>query len=1242
MLSRKIIGRSFAVALIALFAFGIPTKAAELDLPRASAVRHLENIRGALRISLEEIFTEQKTSQLDKAGAMATVSHCINSEAITYWLQDTPLQIGKEMALRTVALVYAGVTGDASNALINSLEQLSIQQASQTALEWLRTHNIQTASGNLRGLYQDHRQERQNPDIQYTLAYHPQREGRGHVTAEFRSPHPVSPPPTTSRTIWDAISWRQTGRDKLPPFILTVDGPVQERHGLFEWTSRPQIKVTFPADVPDFQNPGTTGLWQRVTGGVFDWGQQQLDRLSAWLSPSPTPTQPQATTSELAELRQAVDELKETVENNQAPSTPLPLEQDLSDLIGGLATAATGLAGLSEESRAMGQEMAKIARYSAEIMKWQAENTSQPPATEEPLPEETEKEEPEEDASQDISEEETTICRTDSLTAPTNYPIILNEIAWMGRTSSANHEWIELRNLSDQEISLDGWQLFNRNQNLMVVFTEGDVILPRSYFLLVRTDESNVPGVKVDYVYTGALRNRDESLYLFDKDCRLQDFAQANPEWPAGDNATKRTMERGDGLEWQSSSSPHGTPRRANSSGYQEETSPATTTSSAETEDTNEPKEDTSDTQPPTAHAGTDQTVAYNQPVTLDASLSGDNIGIAAYRWDTNNDGLYNYVRSEPTLELFGGYFAPGNHTIVLQVADEAGNTDQDSLTVTVEEIPRMLINEIQFHGQTNRDEFIELYNPNPDDVDLAQWTLRKKTSGGTESVLVSSSKFEGTIPAQGYFLIATPQQQEDGTPRYQGETTPDLFYSGQTYYIAASNTILLYGPDGSPIDKVGYGEAQDYDEEPFPDNPPPGVSLGRRWLPEEESYADSNNNADDFQWQTPTPGQPNQPWEETNEPEEPEEQEEVFQDGSAEFPFRLSTCQDFLLIDDHLGAHYELTNDIDCQEAEEWNDGQGFQPIGQAGEFPFVGHLDGKGFTVSNLSIQDQEGYGGLFGRLNYPAQIINLKIEQFFLDNQGPHAGILAAVARGESQANIVIVDNVSVGGQINITHETSGSVGGLIGEIRDASITNSQAQIAIEANYQNGQGPSRIGGLIGQTHRSVVRNCSAHGQILGRTNVGGLIGRAETDGDIQENYASVEVTGRSMLGGFVGDTRTTSGTINNNYSTGTVSGCPEEGRDIGGFVGQSNQWIRYSYSSGAVYGANSRGFIGSKPTNRTDPVRDSYYDINTSGRSGTNMEAKGLTTPEMQIQESFVDWDFENIWQIEEGYPTLRNTP
>ncbi|MCX8064161.1 MAG: hypothetical protein N3G21_03215 [Candidatus Hydrogenedentes bacterium] len=71
----------------------------------------------------------------------------------------------------------------------------------------------------------------------------------------------------------------------------------------------------------------------------------------------------------------------------------------------------------------------------------------------------------------------------------------------------------------------------------------------------------------------------------------------------------------------------------------------------------------------------------------------------------------------------------------------------------------------------------------------------------------------------------------------------------------------------------------------------------------------------------------------------------------------------------------------------------------------------------------------------------------------------------------------------------------------------------------------------------------------------------------------------------------------------------------------------------SGGAFVG----GLVGD---NNKGTVEQSYWDVETSGQS-TSDGGKGRRTAEMKRSGIYVDWDFESVWEIEEGvsYPRLR---
>ena len=138
--------------------------------------------------------------------------------------------------------------------------------------------------------------------------------------------------------------------------------------------------------------------------------------------------------------------------------------------------------------------------------------------------------------------------------------VIIDEVAWMGTDVSYSDEWIELENRSSASADLSGWQLQNKNRKLKISFGSGDIIPSQGVYLLERTGDDTVNGIAANKIYTGGLANSNEALYLFDGDCNLRDSVIASPDWPAGDNAAKKTMVRLANLNWANSTVSGGTP----------------------------------------------------------------------------------------------------------------------------------------------------------------------------------------------------------------------------------------------------------------------------------------------------------------------------------------------------------------------------------------------------------------------------------------------------------------------------------------------------------------------------------------------------------------------------------------------------------------------------------------------------------------------------------------------------------
>lgn len=140
--------------------------------------------------------------------------------------------------------------------------------------------------------------------------------------------------------------------------------------------------------------------------------------------------------------------------------------------------------------------------------------------------------------------------------------VVINEIAWMGSfingIADTNAEWIEIRNLGNQNIDLNGWVLVSTDGTPSISINNSsctNTIIPAlGTFILVRVN-SSILGVNADCTYTGALENTGEILTLSNASSEIIDIVNGIPNWEIGgapqkgNNTTKETAQRGvDGI----------------------------------------------------------------------------------------------------------------------------------------------------------------------------------------------------------------------------------------------------------------------------------------------------------------------------------------------------------------------------------------------------------------------------------------------------------------------------------------------------------------------------------------------------------------------------------------------------------------------------------------------------------------------------------------------------------------------
>lgn len=354
-----------------------------------------------------------------------------------------------------------------------------------------------------------------------------------------------------------------------------------------------------------------------------------------------------------------------------------------------------------------------------------------------------------------------------------------------------------------------------------------------------------------------------------------------------------------------------------------------------------------------------------------------------------------------------------------------------------------------------------------------------------------------------------------------------------------------------------------------------------------------------------------------------------------------ISTPADMQKMRKTPNGYFKLSANIDMTE---YSAGEGWEPIPN-----FTGILDGRGYTISNLTIDAPvKNYVGLFGDVKSTARITNLKLDNVNVVG-GEYTGSLAGHCSG----------------LISYVHILSGTVtgndssaGGLVGAYSIGKINNCTVKVNVD-------GDEAVGGIVGTLHSGTLDKVSAEGTVTGITSAGGLAGVARVSNAtyIYENAARVAINGKTNLGGLIGAIELTADQKNiivaNSYATGSIQTGES---NLGGMFGKVNTIQGtpsitfeklYANMSVVVKGPTSGGCIGSCAigTSTTRNVTNCYWakelnpgeELNDIGQvtQGSTLSFEPRRLVEMQMLSNYSTWDFTKLWDIEErvSLPTLK---
>ncbi|MBT3981349.1 MAG: cadherin-like domain-containing protein [Bacteriovoracaceae bacterium] len=257
----------------------------------------------------------------------------------------------------------------------------------------------------------------------------------------------------------------------------------------------------------------------------------------------------------------------------------------------------------------------------------------------------------------------------------------------------------------------------------------------------------------------------------------------------------------------------------------------------------------------------------------------------------------------------------------------------------------------------------------------------------------------------------------------------------------------------------------------------------------------------------------------------------------------------------------------------------------------PFSGTIEGKGHTLSNLTINSPTS--------DYVAFVGYLK-------------GDISGDGSGDGMIIGLKLNNPTISGANFVAAVVGHNILGIVTHVRVTGGTVAGTQY--------------VGGVAGY-NQSYIKNISAQTtSITGVTDTGGIVGYNASV--FQIGWSTASVTGVTNTGGVAG---VNVGTMENSYSkAATVSGTT----NTGGGVGYNTGTLSDMYSSGTI-----PGFLGD---NNGGTVSNCFYDSDDA--TSVSDGGSATTTANMRTQATFNpggNWKFNVYWFMPAGMePALVN--
>jgi len=383
---------------------------------------------------------------------------------------------------------------------------------------------------------------------------------------------------------------------------------------------------------------------------------------------------------------------------------------------------------------------------------------------------------------------------------------------------------------------------------------------------------------------------------------------------------------------------------------------------------------------------------------------------------------------------------------------------------------------------------------------------------------------------------------------------------------------------------------------------------------------------------------------------------------GTVFDPYQVSTPEQLDNVRNYLDKHFIQICDVDLTEATTeggifYNNGEGWTPIST-----FTGSYNGGGYKIIGLNHNSSKTqYIGLFGRTD-GANIGNIKLINCNIKStySSGYCGGIVGYAGSNTTIENCFVSGV-IGGNVNCAGGIIGYLGIVYNCTNEAVVTGEYAggicgagaeEISNCFNSGNVSSNLSAGGIVGRNSNN-VNYCYNIGNVNGEEYAGGISGYSYSNSgtgefEISNCFNSGNVSSNQSAGGIIGNivlNDSKKAYLKNFYNLGNVTSEEESGEIFGRLTTYSSVnmlFLEKGYNSNINLENRIYGTLVRKNNSIVSVASSNIYQINEDATEGVTV----LSAEEMKKKESFVGFDFENVWTISpfvnDGYPYLRNMP